>query len=252
MNSKALVVVTVGLLWSGLASSGVLAREANWPQFRGPGARGISTSTNLPEQWSATENVAWKAEIPGRGWSSPIVWGDRVFRDDGGELRRFRGAEEGALYRGRTAERAAPGARMEGGLPRSVLRQGAVGARRASGTAGRAESPQEQLCLGNAGDRWRAGLCLRRQCGGVSASTLRAARSGPSRWSRTRRATGGGRRLRRCCTGTGCTWSATTRSSLTCWRWTSARAKKSGAWTATRRATGPRLMCGRTNSAAKS
>ena len=33
----------------------------------------------LPEQWSATENVAWKTDIPGRGWSSPIVWGNRVF-----------------------------------------------------------------------------------------------------------------------------------------------------------------------------
>src|SRR6266568_3161973 len=53
--------------------------EANWPQFRGPGARGLGASSNLPEHWSATENVAWKAEIPGRGWSSPIVWGDRVF-----------------------------------------------------------------------------------------------------------------------------------------------------------------------------
>ncbi|MFA6239317.1 MAG: PQQ-binding-like beta-propeller repeat protein [Candidatus Hydrogenedentales bacterium] len=51
----------------------------NWPQFRGPGGRGISESSALPEQWSATENVAWKTDIPGRGWSSPIVWGNRVF-----------------------------------------------------------------------------------------------------------------------------------------------------------------------------
>jgi outer membrane protein assembly factor BamB len=51
----------------------------NWPQFRGADARGISTNKNLPDRWSATENVEWKADIPGRGWGSPIVWGDSVF-----------------------------------------------------------------------------------------------------------------------------------------------------------------------------
>jgi outer membrane protein assembly factor BamB len=60
-------------------AANLLASEASWPQFRGSGARGISANTNLPDRWSATENVAWKASIPGRGWSSPIVWGDRVF-----------------------------------------------------------------------------------------------------------------------------------------------------------------------------
>jgi len=52
---------------------------SNWPQFRGPGSLGVSDEKNLPETWSPTQNVAWKTEIPGRGWSSPIVWGDRVF-----------------------------------------------------------------------------------------------------------------------------------------------------------------------------
>ncbi len=51
----------------------------NWPQFRGPHAAGISTNPNLPDTWSATENVAWKTELPGRGWSSPIVWRNRIF-----------------------------------------------------------------------------------------------------------------------------------------------------------------------------
>jgi outer membrane protein assembly factor BamB len=51
----------------------------NWPQFRGPNASGVSTNVNLPDKWSATENVAWKTDLPGRSWSSPIVWGDRVF-----------------------------------------------------------------------------------------------------------------------------------------------------------------------------
>ena len=51
----------------------------NWPQFRGPNACGVSTNTNLPDKWSATDNVAWKTDLPGRSWSSPIVWGERVF-----------------------------------------------------------------------------------------------------------------------------------------------------------------------------
>lgn len=50
-----------------------------WPQFRGLQARGIAEDANLPDHWSATDNVAWKRDIPGRGWSSPIVWNDRVF-----------------------------------------------------------------------------------------------------------------------------------------------------------------------------
>ena len=62
-----------------LASPLIAAEGSNWPQFRGPGARGIGTGDALPDSWSATENVAWKTDIPGRGWGSPIVWGDKVF-----------------------------------------------------------------------------------------------------------------------------------------------------------------------------
>ncbi len=55
------------------------ARSQNWPQFRGSKSLGTAEGASLPEKWSATENVAWKTDIPGRGWSSPIVWGNRVF-----------------------------------------------------------------------------------------------------------------------------------------------------------------------------
>lgn len=51
----------------------------NWPQFRGPGARGVADDATFPDRWSATENVAWKADLPGRGWASPVVWDRRVF-----------------------------------------------------------------------------------------------------------------------------------------------------------------------------
>ena len=53
----------------------------NWPQFRGPDATGVvkDADANLPVRWSVDENVAWKTDIPGRGWSSPVVWGKRIF-----------------------------------------------------------------------------------------------------------------------------------------------------------------------------
>lgn len=55
-----------------------LAAE-NWPCFRGPTRQGISAEASLPLRWSSTENIAWKALVPGAGWSSPIVWSNHVF-----------------------------------------------------------------------------------------------------------------------------------------------------------------------------
>lgn len=53
--------------------------QTHWPQFRGAQSTGVTEDTTLPEKWSATENVAWKTDIAGIGWSSPIVWGNQVF-----------------------------------------------------------------------------------------------------------------------------------------------------------------------------
>ncbi len=52
---------------------------SNWPQWRGPQGLGISEEKNLPEEWGTDKNIIWKAELPGRGHSSPIVWGNRIF-----------------------------------------------------------------------------------------------------------------------------------------------------------------------------
>ena len=52
---------------------------SEWPQFRGPAGSGIADESSLPERWSDSQNVSWSYEVPGRGWSSPIVWRDRVF-----------------------------------------------------------------------------------------------------------------------------------------------------------------------------
>jgi outer membrane protein assembly factor BamB len=62
-----------------LASSG----SSNWAQWRGPKSQGISEDKNLPSEWSATKNVQWKTAIEGRGHSSPIVWGKRIFLTTG-------------------------------------------------------------------------------------------------------------------------------------------------------------------------
>ena len=55
------------------------AEPSEWPQFRGPSGSGVADASSLPEHWSRTDNVAWAIDVPGRGWSSPIVWRDRVF-----------------------------------------------------------------------------------------------------------------------------------------------------------------------------
>ena len=53
--------------------------QADWPQFRGPGGHGIARESNIPLQWSGAEHVRWVADIPGTGWSSPVVQGDLVW-----------------------------------------------------------------------------------------------------------------------------------------------------------------------------
>lgn len=62
-----------------LASSGSPANAEDWPQFRGPGGQGHSTERGLPVEWSESKNVVWKAPVAGRGWSSPVVSGGRVW-----------------------------------------------------------------------------------------------------------------------------------------------------------------------------
>src|SRR5262249_40284697 len=55
------------------------AQDVVWPQFRGPESNPVGRHANLADRWSKTENVEWFQEIPGRGWSSPIVTGGKVY-----------------------------------------------------------------------------------------------------------------------------------------------------------------------------
>ncbi len=61
-----------------LLSTNLFAGE-DWPRWRGPRNDGTSTETGLPSQWSATQNIKWRMELPGPAPSTPIVWNDRIF-----------------------------------------------------------------------------------------------------------------------------------------------------------------------------
>src|SRR6516165_3377341 len=66
-----------------------------WNQWRGPNAAGISSNEHLPDRWSAAENITWKVDVPGRGFSSPVIWGGRIFLTtslEGGAVPGLKGA----------------------------------------------------------------------------------------------------------------------------------------------------------------
>lgn len=73
-----------------LFSGSLVLAEDHWPQFRGPAGDGMAKEADIPLTWSENENVAWKTEIHGLGWSSPVIWGRQVWlttaTPDGKEL----------------------------------------------------------------------------------------------------------------------------------------------------------------------
>src|SRR5688572_7426371 len=82
------LLIACSLISLALPSS---AAAEDWSQFRGPAGQGVSAATGVPVEWGATKNVAWKAPVAGRGWSSPVLSGGRVYLttavgDGGGPL----------------------------------------------------------------------------------------------------------------------------------------------------------------------
>jgi outer membrane protein assembly factor BamB len=75
-KGRSILVLLAPLL---LALQPGVAGVQDWPQFRGPDGQGHSVERGLPEQWSESQNVAWKVPVPGRGWSSPVVVAGRVW-----------------------------------------------------------------------------------------------------------------------------------------------------------------------------
>ncbi len=69
-------LIAAGLI---LATSSALADAKNWPEWRGPHGSGVAVPGDYPTEFSAADNVAWKVQLPGRGSSTPAVWGDRIF-----------------------------------------------------------------------------------------------------------------------------------------------------------------------------
>jgi outer membrane protein assembly factor BamB len=67
------------LLLVAVSGSRPLSAHENWPQFRGPAADGVSDAVDLPPNFGEDKNIAWKTPIHGRGWSSPVVWGDQIW-----------------------------------------------------------------------------------------------------------------------------------------------------------------------------
>ncbi|MEC9331273.1 MAG: quinonprotein alcohol dehydrogenase, partial [Verrucomicrobiota bacterium] len=53
--------------------------KANWPQFRGPDGQGHSKSKNVPLEWSDEKNVKWKTAVPGKGFSSPVIFNNQIW-----------------------------------------------------------------------------------------------------------------------------------------------------------------------------
>src|SRR5262245_8988157 len=75
-----------------VAATGFTVRAEDWPAFRGPGGQGQSSERDVPLEWSESRNVVWKSQIPGLGWSSPVVAKGRVWlttavKDRGASLR---------------------------------------------------------------------------------------------------------------------------------------------------------------------
>jgi len=68
----------LALAFSLALASSVFAQQ-NWPQWRGPDGQGHAVAKDVPLKWSETENVKWRREVPGRGYSSPVIWGNQVW-----------------------------------------------------------------------------------------------------------------------------------------------------------------------------
>jgi outer membrane protein assembly factor BamB len=73
-------LMIVGLCTAAAAAgSGAGGVQDSWPQWRGPLGTGVAPDARPPVEWSDTKNIRWKTVLPGRGNSSPVVWGDRIF-----------------------------------------------------------------------------------------------------------------------------------------------------------------------------
>lgn len=95
---KTLLVLSLMLIVMGMVQA---QSDAHWPQWRGPFFNGMARG-DAPTVWSDTKNIKWKAQIPGRGFSTPVIWGERIFLTT-------------AIPSGKAAEESAPAEGRRGG-----------------------------------------------------------------------------------------------------------------------------------------
>lgn len=74
-----LALLALSFCMAAVSSARADEYQANWPQWRGPNMDGVAPLSKAPVTWSENEGLAWKVELPGRGNSTPIIWGDKVF-----------------------------------------------------------------------------------------------------------------------------------------------------------------------------
>ena len=79
MKKSILFVLLLSMASSMVAQNSAADRLDNWHQWRGPNADGTAPRGDPPTEWSESKNIRWKVEIPGEGFSTPIVWKDRIF-----------------------------------------------------------------------------------------------------------------------------------------------------------------------------
>jgi outer membrane protein assembly factor BamB len=80
LRTSRLTALTQAAAWSLALAFTAPVLQANWPNWRGPQGDGTAPAAkNLAETWSATENIAWKVEMPAWSGSTPTVWGDKIF-----------------------------------------------------------------------------------------------------------------------------------------------------------------------------
>jgi outer membrane protein assembly factor BamB len=79
MTSPKIICAACVLLTTLVAAIPSASAQSNWPQWRGPDRNGVSSESGIPIEWSESKNVLWKTAIAGRGHSSPVVWGNRIF-----------------------------------------------------------------------------------------------------------------------------------------------------------------------------
>ncbi len=145
--------VSAVITLSGLAAMLVPA-HADWPQWRGPQANGVTATATPPVEWSETKNVKWKVKVPGKGHSTPIILGDKIYLTTAvatGKKTPPPAAAEPSLRQAETP--APPQAGGQGGERRERRREG--GGPPGGGGRGRGMAPDEThqfqlLCLDRA------------------------------------------------------------------------------------------------------